>query len=216
MKLRDPVQEWIGSAEHGGALNSGWSIDEIDDDLDQREQVLRQIEEKVDTFSEEKKQYLEKALDASTRKKTRFYAKAKEADMYRSFWSELWENLMIQQFFLIKLSLEAKRRDLMANPSEELPFELDIGDLNSDAIKNALENSNLEQDGVQDVIEQVDIHFDRNGNSDFTLDLEEIKSEAEEIEAAEIGSGEAELGSGMESAIDEQINKELEKMREEA
>ncbi|RLM41950.1 hypothetical protein DVK00_19120 [Haloarcula sp. Atlit-47R] len=216
MKLREPVKQWLSADEQRGALNSGWTVEEIDEDLDRREKVLRQIEEKVDSFSEEKKQYLEKALDAGTRKKSRLYAKAKEADMYRSFWSELWENLMIQQFFLIKLSLEAKRRDLMANPAEELPIELDIGDLNADAIRNALENSNLEQEGVQDVIDQVDMHFDRSGDTDFSLDLDEIKSEAEEIEAAEIGSGEAELGSGMESAIDEQIDKELQKMQEEA
>jgi len=136
--------------------------------------------------------------------------------MYRSFWSELWENLMIQQFFLIKLSLEAKRRNLMADPAEALSLDLDIGELNAQAVRNALENSSLEQEGIRETIDQIDMHFDRAGDAELSLDLDEIKEEAEEIEAAEIGAGEAELGSGMEEAVNQQIEAELNKMKEEA
>jgi hypothetical protein len=215
MKLRDPIRRWIGDNSPRGALDSGHTIAEIEDDLDRREEVLRNIESKVDSHSQEKKQYLEKAVGADARKKMRFYAKAQEAGMYRSFYSELWENLMIQQFFLIKLSLEAKRRRLLVDATGELPIEIDIGELNADAIRNALEDSSLEQDDVEDTIEMVDMHFDRDSASDLQLDLDEIRSEAEELEAAEIGSGEAELGSEMKSHIDDQVEKELARMEEE-
>jgi hypothetical protein len=215
MKLRDPIRRWIGDGSPRGALDSGHTIAEIEADLDRREEVLRSIESKVDSHSREKKQYLEKAVNADARKKMRLYAKAKEAGMYRSFYSELWENLMVQQFFLIKLSLEAKRRGLLADATGELPVEIDIGELNADAIRNALEDSSLEQDDVEDTIEMVDMHFDRDGASDLQLDLDEIRSEAEELEAAEIGSGEAELGSEMKSHIDDQVEEELARMEEE-
>lgn len=216
MKVRNQVQEEVFDrvSNDNAVLNTGWTIGEIEADLDRRETVMEQIEEKFDSFFEEKKHYLEKALEAGPRKTVRFYAKAKEADMYKSFWSELWENLMIQQFFLIKLILEAKRRSLLTDPGGEFDFEIDIGSMDAEAVKGALDASDIEQSEAQDTIEAIDMHLNRDEDSDLSLDLSRIREEAGELEAAIISSGEPESGSSMEAAINHQIEEELKHERE--
>jgi hypothetical protein len=217
MKLRDQANELIFDEvdPERGALNCGFTIGEIEADLDRREEVMDGLEQKVDSHSEEKKRFLKKALEAGPRKTIRFYAKAKEADMYRGFYRELWENLMIQQFFLIKLLLEAKRNNLLVDPGAEFGFEVDIGEMDQSAVRGAIDSSDLEREQVPDTIGAIDAHLGVADGEGMSLDLDEIRSEAEELEAAEIGAGETELGGGMETAINQQIEAELEKMEAE-
>lgn len=218
MKLRTVVQEEVFEAANGdtGVLNTGWTIDEIEADLDRREDVMDQLEEKVDSFSTEQKQYLEAALEAGPRETVRLYAKAKEAEMYKSFWSQLWENLMVQQFFLLKLLLEAKRRSLLTQPTGDLGFNLDIESLDVEAVRTALENSAIEQSQTTETIEALDVHLNQDSADALSLDLSAIRAEASELEAAAISGGEFELGSSLEEAIDDQIQAELNHERDRA
>lgn len=221
MKVRDKVQEKVFDRveDHREVLNTGWTIREIEADLDRREETLDKIETKVDSYSKEKKHFLHKALDAGARKKVRFYAKAKEADMKRSFWSDLWENLMVQQFFLIKLLLEAKRHELLTQPTDIagdlLGNHLDIQSLNVEAVKTALESNEVEQTEIHETIEELDLHLHDSGDGELSLDLSEVKREAAELEVADIGSGESGLGTGMEAAMDEQIREALDEVDQE-
>lgn len=214
MRIRDQAREAVSllSNRPDGVFNTEYTLDEIDEELSRREDVIQRVEKKTDNHHKLKKKYLEKAADSKNQRKLRYVAKAKENELHKSFYSELFDNLMAQQLFLTKLSLEAKRRQIHAEPLDQFGFDVDIAGMDADAVTNALQESSLEQEHVGDTIEQIQMEFDADSHSGLSLDLDELKQEAEMLEASDIESESVDLGTEWDDAIDQQIEEELDRL----
>ncbi|MFC4359273.1 hypothetical protein ACFO0N_15105 [Halobium salinum] len=211
MKFRKQLRESIGLLKRpNGVFGTRYTLEDIDTELDHRDKVIKKVERKADKHHRQKKKYLQKAVESKNQRKLRYVAKAKEAEMHKSFFSELFDNLMAQQLFLTKLSLKAKEKRIFDSPMEEFGFEIDIGGMNADAISNALQSSSFNQDEIGQTMEEIQMEFDMMDDSTgISLDLDDIKKEAEMLEAEDIRSDSFELGGDLNSAIDDQIEKEL-------
>ena len=133
--------------------------------------------------------------------------------MNKSFYAELFDNLMVQQLFLTKLVLEAKRRRIFDDPMRKLGFDVDIASMNVEAVATALEQSSIRQDEVQETIEQLEISLDSVDRDGLSFDLEDLKQEADMLSASDIDSS-FDLGSNWDEAIDQQIEEELDRLEE--
>jgi hypothetical protein len=135
----------------------------------------------------------------------------KESEMNKSFYAELFDNLMAQQLFLTKLVLEAKRQRIFDDPMRKLGFDVDIASMNVGAVATALEQSSIRQDEVQETIEQLEISLDSVNGDGLSLDLDDLKQEADMLSASDIDSS-FDLGSDWDEAIDQQIEEELNRL----
>ena len=214
MRIRNQAHEALKllSRRPNGVFNTEYTLDDIDNELSRREEVIQRVEKKTDKHHKLKRKYLEKAADSKNQRKLRYVSKAKENELYKSFYSELFDNMMAQQLFLTKLSLEAKRRQIGADPMEQFGFDVDIAGMDADAVTNALQKSSIQQEEIGDTIEQIQMEFDADSHSGLSLDLDELKQEAEMLEASDIKSDSVDLGSEWDDAIDQQIDEELDRL----
>ena len=214
MRIRNQAHEALKllSRRPNGVFNTEYTLDDIDNELSRHEEVIQRVEKKTDKHHKLKRKYLEKAADSKNQRKLRYVSKAKENELYKSFYSELFDNMMAQQLFLTKLSLEAKRRQIGADPMEQFGFDVDIAGMDADAVTNALQKSSIQQEEIGDTIEQIQMEFDADSHSGLSLDLDELKQEAEMLEASDIESDSVDLGSEWDDAIDQQIDEELDRL----
>jgi hypothetical protein len=214
MRIRNQAHEALKllSRRPNGVFNTEYTLDDIDNELSQREDMIQRVEKKTDKHHKLKRKYLEKAADSKNQRKLRYVSKAKENELHKSFYSELFDNMMAQQLFLTKLSLEAKRRQIGADPMEQFGFDVDIAGMDADAVTNALQKSSIQQEEIGDTIEQIQMEFDADSHSGLSLDLDELKEEAEMLEASDIESDSVDLGSEWDDAIDQQIDEELDRL----
>jgi len=214
MRIRNQAHEALKllSRRPNGVFNTEYTLDDIDNELSRREDVIQRVEKKTDKHHKLKRKYLEKAADSKNQRKLRYVSKAKENELHKSFYSELFDNMMAQQLFLTKLSLEAKRRQIGADPMEQFGFDVDIAGMDANAVTNALQKSSIQQEEIGDTIEQIQMEFDADSHSGLSLDLDELKQEAEMLEASDIESDSVDLGSEWDDAIDQQIDEELDRL----
>lgn len=214
MRIRNQAHEALKllSRRPNGVFNTEYTLDDIDNELSRREDMIQRVEKKTDKHHKLKRKYLEKAADSKNQRKLRYVSKAKENELHKSFYSELFDNMMAQQLFLTKLSLEAKRRQIGADPMEQFGFDVDIAGMDADAVTNALQKSSIQQEEIGDTIEQIQMEFDADSHSGLSLDLDELKEEAEMLEASDIESDSVDLGSEWDDAIDQQIDEELDRL----
>ena len=214
MRIRNQAHEALKllSRRPNGVFNTEYTLDDIDNELSRREDMIQRVEKKTDKHHKLKRKYLEKAADSKNQRKLRYVSKAKENELHKSFYSELFDNMMAQQLFLTKLSLEAKRRQIGADPMEQFGFDVDIAGMDADAVTNALQKSSIQQEEIGDTIEQIQMEFDADSHSGLSLDLDELKQEAEMLEASDIESDSVDLGSEWDDAIDQQIDEELDRL----
>jgi hypothetical protein len=196
-----------------GVFNTGYTLGQLQNELERREEVIERVEKRTDHHHEQKKRYLKKAAEARNQRKLRFVTKMKESEMNKSFYAELFDNLMIQQLLLTKLVLEAKRQRIFDDPMRKLGFGVDITALDTEAVGTALEQSSIRQDEVQETIEQLEISLDSVDRDGLSLDLDDLKEEADMLSASDIDSS-FDLGSDWDETIDQQIDEELDRLED--
>ena len=216
MTLRDQLVKTVEPlfSEPNGVFNTKYTISQLQDELDRREDIIQKVEKRTDNHHERKKKYLKKATESRNQRKLRLMAKAKESEMNKTFYAELFDNLMVQQLFLTKLVLETKRQRIFEDPMRNLGFDVDIASMNIEAVSAALEDSSIKQDDVQETIEQLEVNLDTADRNGLSLDLDELKEEADMLEASEIESESFDLGSDWDESIDRQIEEELDRIDE--
>lgn len=217
MTLRDQLVKTVEPlfSERNGVFNTKYTISQLQDELERRDDIIQKVEKRTDNHHERKKKYLKKAAESRNQRKLRLMAKAKESEMNKTFYAELFDNLMVQQLFLTKLVLEAKRQRIFEDPMRNLGFDVDIASMNVEAVSIALEDSSIKQDDVQETIEQLKVSLDTADRDGLSLDLDELKEEADMLEASEIESSSFELGSDWDESIDQQIEEELDRLDDE-
>lgn len=214
MRIRRYAKETLGQLRKDSVLGTGHTLNELEREMDRREQVIREIEKKAENNFQRKKKYLEKASEATNQRKVRYAAKAKEAEMNKSFFSELFDNLMAQYLFLTKLVLEAKRRRIYEEPLDQFGFEIDIAGMDAQAVTSALQNSSMQQEDVQKTIEEIEMEFETADAANLSLDLEDIKEEADMLSESRLQDETFDVGESWNSAIDERIEEELDSLED--
>ena len=214
MTLRDQLVKTVDPlfSQQNGVFNTRYTISQLQDELERREEIIQKVEKRTDNHHKRKKKFLKKAAESRNQRKLRLMAKAKESEMNKTFYAELFDNLMIQQLFLTKLVLEAKRQRIFEDPMQNLGFDVDIASMNVEAVSMALEDSSIKQDEVQETIEQLKVSLDTADRDGLSLDLDELKEEADMLEASEIESESFDLGSEWDESIDQQIEEELDQL----
>ena len=214
MTLRDQLVKTVDPlfSQQNGVFNTRYTISQLQDELERREEIIQKVEKRTDNHHKRKKKFLKKAAESRNQRKLRLMAKAKESEMNKTFYAELFDNLMVQQLFLTKLVLEAKRQRIFEDPMQNLGFDVDIASMNVEAVSMALEDSSIKQDEVQETIEQLEVSLDTADRDGLSLDLDELKEEADMLEASEIESESFDLGSDWDESIDQQIEEELDQL----
>lgn len=214
MTLRDQLVKTVDPlfSQQNGVFNTRYTISQLQDELERREEIIQKVEKRTDNHHKRKKKFLKKAAESRNQRKLRLMAKAKESEMNKTFYAELFDNLMVQQLFLTKLVLEAKRQRIFENPMQNLGFDVDIASMNVEAVSMALEDSSIKQDEVQETIEQLEVSLDTADRDGLSLNLDELKEEADMLEASEIESESFDLGSDWDESIDQQIEEELDQL----
>jgi hypothetical protein len=214
MTLRDQLIKTVDPlfSQQNGVFNTRYTISQLQDELERREEIIQKVEKRTDNHHKRKKKFLKKAAESRNQRKLRLMAKAKESEMNKTFYAELFDNLMVQQLFLTKLVLEAKRQRIFEDPMQNLGFDVDIASMNVEAVSMALEDSSIKQDEVQETIEQLEVSLDTADRDGLSLDLDELKEEADMLEASEIESESFDLGSDWDESIDQQIEEELDQL----
>jgi len=218
MTLRDQFMKTVEPlfSRQNGVFNTRYTISQLQDELERREDIIQKVEKRTDNHHDRKKKYLKKAAESQNQRKLRLMAKAKESEMNKTFYAELFDNLMVQQLFLTKLVLEAKRQRIFEDPMQNLGFDVDIASMNVEAVSMALEDSSIRQDEVQETIEQLEVSLDTADRDGLSLDLDELKEEADMLEASEIESESFDLGSDWDESVDQQIEEELDRLDDES
>ena len=214
MTLRDQLIKTVDPlfSQQNGVFNTRYTISQLQDELERREEIIQKVEKRTDNHHKRKKKFLKKAAESRNQRKLRLMAKAKESEMNKTFYAELFDNLMVQQLFLTKLVLEAKRQRIFEDPMQNLGFDVDIASMNVEAVSMALEDSSIKQDEVQETIEQLEVSLDTADRDGLSLNLDELKEEADMLEASEIESESFDLGSDWDESIDQQIEEELDQL----
>ena len=214
MTLRDQLVKTVDPlfSQQNGVFNTRYTISQLQDELERREEIIQKVEKRTDNHHKRKKKFLKKAAESRNQRKLRLMAKAKESEMNKTFYAELFDNLMVQQLFLTKLVLEAKRQRIFEDPMQNLGFDVDIASMNVEAVSMALEDSSIKQDEVQETIEQLKVSLDTADRDGLSLNLDELKEEADMLEASEIESESFDLGSEWDESIDQQIEEELDRL----
>jgi len=214
MTLRDQLVKTVDPlfSQQNGVFNTRYTISQLQDELERREEIIQKVEKRTDNHHKRKKKFLKKAAESRNQRKLRLMAKAKESEMNKTFYAELFDNLMVQQLFLTKLVLEAKRQRIFEDPMQNLGFDVDIASMNVEAVSMALEDSSIKQDEVQETIEQLKVSLDTADRDGLSLNLDELKEEADMLEASEIESESFDLGSDWDESIDQQIEEELDQL----
>jgi hypothetical protein len=214
MTLRDQLVKTVDPlfSQQNGVFNTRYTISQLQDELERREEIIQKVEKRTDNHHKRKKKFLKKAAESRNQRKLRLMAKAKESEMNKTFYAELFDNLMVQQLFLTKLVLEAKRQRIFEDPMQNLGFDVDIASMNVEAVSMALEDSSIKQDEVQETIEQLKVSLDTADRDGLSLNLDELKEEADMLEASEIESESFDLGSEWDESIDQQIEEELDQL----
>jgi hypothetical protein len=214
MTLRDQLVKTVDPlfSQQNGVFNTRYTISQLQDELERREEIIQKVEKRTDNHHKRKKKFLKKAAESRNQRKLRLMAKAKESEMNKTFYAELFDNLMVQQLFLTKLVLEAKRQRIFEDPMQNLGFDVDIASMNVEAVSMALEDSSIKQDEVQETIEQLEVSLDTADRDGLSLNLDELKEEADMLEASEIESESFDLGSEWDESIDQQIEEELDQL----
>ena len=140
MTLRDQFAKTVSPlfSRQNGVFNTNHTISQLQDELERREEIIQKVEKRTDNHHKRKKKFLKKAAESRNQRKLRLMAKAKKSEMNKTFYAELFDNLMVQQLFLTKLVLEAKRQRIFEDPMQNLGFDVDIASMNVEAVSMAL------------------------------------------------------------------------------
>lgn len=189
-------------------LSTGHTEAEFERELDRREDVLKELENSIVRHGKKYRQFLEKATEKRGDRKIRFLMKAKKQEIKHEIKNEIYDDLMRQQLFLVKLLLHDKKQKMRA-AGETWDFEINVADLPVEDMIEDIESESERMLAVQEVIEEMEMSMGASSEDALGIDLSDIEKEAAELEAADIADKSLEVDSELESNIDDRIQDEL-------
>jgi hypothetical protein len=189
-------------------LETSFTEEEFEAELEKRESVLKDIENSVVRHAKKYEQFLQQAVEKNGDRKVRYLLKAKEQQLKHDIKNEIYDNLMRQQLFLVKLLLHDKKQK-MRDAGQNWDFNIDISQLPVDDIVDDIESESDQAQVENEVIEEIEMAMDLGSDGTLGIDLSDIESEAEELEAADIADKALDVDSSLEEDIDDRIQDEL-------
>jgi len=194
-------------------LNTGFTEQEFEEELERREGVLKSLENSVVRHAKKYEEYLEKAAEQKGDRKIRYLLKAKQQQIKHDIKNQIYDKLMRHQLFLVKLLLH-HTKIVLSNSADKFDFQIDIGDLPVDEIAEGLEAESDQRQTESEVIEEVEMEMDLEDDAALSVDLSDLRAEAAEMEADDIAADAIEVNSSIEDDINEEIEKELDELGE--
>lgn len=189
-------------------LETGFTEAQFEDELENRESVLKEIENSIVRHAKRYEQFLRQAVEKKGDRKVRYLLKAKEQQLKHDIKNEIYDNLMRQQLFLVKLLLHDKKQK-MRDAGQNWGFDIDISELPVDNVVEEIESESDQARAESEVINEIEMAMDIGSDGTLGIDLSDIESEAEELEAADIADKSLEVNSSLEADIDSRIQEEL-------
>ena len=194
-------------------LNTGYTLQEFDQDINNRGKVNRKLRSQIDRHKEKYEQYRDDAVEASGDQKANLYIKAKEQQIKHDTKQKFLDKLSERKLFLQLLRLQHISNQFETPADNVEGVQIDIGELPVDEIAASIDDVDVEEDETQHVMDEVERELDLGPNAG--LDVSDIKEDVEEEEAARIDEGTSELEQGIESEIDQEIEEKLEELDDE-
>ena len=182
-----------------GVLNSGYSADELEEELDQREEALSEVESKMDRASKRRLSYLQDAQEAGGEQKMRYWFRAKKEKMKEQVFSDLHQRLMKEHMFLSRVDMESFKRRL-EETGAEFGFDIAIEELPEDEMIEAIEEDSDRRRDVAETIEEIERALEIDGDTYMEMDFSDVKADVDELSDPR----------EMEEVLDQQIEAELE------
>lgn len=192
-------------------LNSGFTEREFEEELNRREEVLKELEGSIVRHASRYESFLEKAVEKKGDRRIRFLLKAKKEEIKHDVKNGIYDNLMRQQLFLVKLLLLHKKKTI-ANAAENFDFAIDVGELPTEEMIGAISEESDQQQEVRETIEELETELGINAEETLGVDLSDIEAEAEELEAAEISEETLSLSSSVDELIEDSVADEWEEL----
>lgn len=189
-------------------LETGFTEEQFEAELEKRESVLKEIENSIVRHGKKYEKFLQRAIEKRGDRKVRYLLKAKEQQIKHDIKNEIYDNLMRQQLFLVKLLLHDKKQK-MRDAGQNWGFNIDISELPANDVVDDIESESDRAQAEREVMEEVEMAMDLDSEDTLGIDLTDIESEAEELEAVDIADKSLEVDSSLESDIDDRIQDEL-------
>jgi len=170
------------------------------------------VENWTGTLRDKKKDALENALDADYGEKVQHYRDAEQNRIKLELLEDFRDMLLTEQLFLSKLVNQCLRQNYVDDANGSFGFDVDISELDAEAVSSAIDRSSIMEKESAEVIEEIDSALGRSGDVDMPIDLAESRREAEELEADEI---EDDIDGGVEDRLNNHIRDKLEEMEDE-
>lgn len=223
MKLRDwlktdkeeqasePVE--VGGLEldgDGEVLESGFDLEDFQEDIEGREDAIQQLEREVDRHQKKKKRAVEKAQEADSQSDRKAYmVEAKEHKVAGGKKEKILDHLRSEKLTLKQLRLQHLQNNIGASVDTEL--DIDISDLDASQIQDAVEEGSDELWEASENMEEIDEAMDMADSETAALDLssiqEELVEDSNEDHSVDLEDRSLETEEEIDQAIDETIER---------
>lgn len=191
-----------------GALNSGHTREEIREDVKKREEVLSELDQRIQLSERKARMHFQKALESEGSAKLRHYRKANSYKTYRDGLREVADKVANEQQTLSLMDIQSIKEELN-NPDELFDFNIDLAELDVDEVSTAIEQTGIDSKESERVREQLQMSVDAVEAP--SPPYSELMEEGEAIEAERIQEEVEDLGEGRDqSGLDDEIRDELE------
>jgi vacuolar-type H+-ATPase subunit I/STV1 len=200
------------SLQRSGALNTGYTLEELETELKRRQKVLQKFQSKAERHRKKARKYYREAEKAVYSRKITLYGQGKRHAIRVSLYHELAENLMVQQIFLENTVVEATKKKFYGNQMEDI-FGINLADLNQEAIGNALHRSEIDHSEVNETMQ--DIYIDMESKIDdedrIVPNIQALREQAHTADGSD-KAGQPDIAPDLTGTIDDEIQDELERL----
>jgi len=210
-QAKEPVEvAGLKMDSNGEVLESGFTLKQLVNDINGREEAIDELQHDVDRHEKKKKRAVEKAQDAETQTdKKEYMVEAKEHKLAKEKKENILEHLLNQKLTLKELKLQHFQDNIGDTENTELDIDLSeiaVSDIEA-AVEESADETWEETENMEDLSDAMSM-ADRETSS---LDLSDIESEVNG-NTDEVDLSQRTLET--EEEIDQAIEEELEKMED--
>ncbi|MFU1780198.1 hypothetical protein ACM16X_02325 [Haloarcula japonica] len=212
MNIRPEIRSFIqgsddgsGGGEESGALDSGYSHEEIRENVESREEFLSHLDQQIQVAERKARMHFREALNSEGAEKRRHYRKANGYKKYREGFQKLSDQVANSQQSLAVMDVEAIQEKI-ADQVEDLGFSIDVTEMPVDDVSAAIEQNGFDVEEQERVRKQLERSQQVSGGVDAPY--QGLMDEGEAVEAEEI-QGEVDQLSETRRDQDEELDREI-------
>lgn len=211
-QAEEPVE--VGGLEldgDGEVLESGFDLEDFEEDIEGREDTIDQLEREVDRHQKKKRKAVEKAEKARKESDQRSeMMEAKEHKIAGEKKEKILNHLRSEKLTLVQLKLQHLQNNLGSGLVEDV--DIDLGELDVSSIEDAIQEGEDELWEASENMDELDETMKLADEELSGVDLDEIRDEVDGSSNNEIDVSLSENPTDEE--IDQAINQTLDQMDE--